>query len=75
MKKVSLWWDTNTFHQYIKEKIVPRRLRWELPLNDGLMDEKSMDEWFHLFNDKSLEGLAILLKKKQKKMRIIDQQN
>lgn len=73
-KKVSLWWDTNTFDRYIREKIVPRRSRWELPLNDGLMDKESIYKWFHIFNDNSLEGLAFLLKRKQKKMRIIDQQ-
>lgn len=35
MKKVvSLWWDVNTFDRYIKANIVlPRRLRWDVPLN------------------------------------------
>lgn len=39
-KNVNLWWDTNTFDRYIREKIVPRRLRWNLPPNDGLVDKE-----------------------------------
>lgn len=48
-KKANLWWDTNTFERYIRENIVPRRLRWELPPNDGLTDKASTDEWFEFF--------------------------
>lgn len=42
-KKVNLWWDTNTFERYLRENITPRRLRWELPPNDGLADKEAMD--------------------------------
>lgn len=66
-KKVSLWWDVNTFDQYIKENIAPRRLRWEIPPNDGLDDKESMEEWFEFFNNKSVEGVKFRLKRKQKK--------
>lgn len=34
-KKVSVWWDICTFETYLKENIVPRRLRWDIPTNDG----------------------------------------
>lgn len=73
-KQVNLWWDIHTFEQYLKENIVPRRLRWELPPNDGLNDKESIQEWFEFFNNKSLEGLKFLLKRKQKKLRLINQQ-
>lgn len=63
-KKVSLWWDVNTFDRYIKASIVPRHLRWEVPPNDGLIDPDSVDEWFRF---------TFLLKRKQKKIRKIDQ--
>lgn len=66
-KKVNLWWDTNTFERYIRENIVPRRLRWEVPPNDDLMDKEMMGEWFEFFNSKSLECLMFLLERKQKK--------
>lgn len=72
-KKVSLWWDTSTFETYLKESLVPRRLRWDVPLNDGLTDQESNEEWFKFFNDKGLELLRFLLERKQRKIKIIDQ--
>lgn len=45
-KKISMWWDVTTFDKYIKANIVPRCLRWDVPLNDGLTDQESIDEWF-----------------------------
>lgn len=72
-KKVNLCWDTNTFERYIRENIVPRCLRWELPPNDCLTDKESMEEWFEFFNSKSIEGLKFLLERKQKKTRRLEQ--
>lgn len=73
-KKINLWWDTNTFERYIRENIVPRRLRWEVPPNDGLTDKESMAEWFAFFNNKSIEGLKFLLERKLRKTALIEQQ-
>lgn len=72
-KKVSLWWDISTFETYLKESFVPRRLRWDVPPNDGLVDQESNDEWLKFFNDKGLELLRFLLERKQRKTKIIDQ--
>lgn len=72
-KKVSLWWDVSTFETYLKESIVPRRLRWDVPPNDGLVDQESNDEWFKFFNEKGLELLRFLLERKRRKTKIIDQ--
>lgn len=52
---MSLWWDIATHEQYTKENIVPRRLRWDVPINDGLLDQESIDEWYTFFNDKGIE--------------------
>lgn len=59
--------------RYIKAKIVPRRPRWDVLLNDGLLDKESVDEWFYFFKDKGLELLKFPLKRKQKKIGKIDQ--
>lgn len=72
-KKVSLWWDTCTFETYLKKNLVPRRLRWDVPPNDGLSDQESNEEWFKFFNDKGLELLRFLLERKQRKIKMIDQ--
>lgn len=71
-KKINASWDIATHEKYIKDKIVPRRLRWDVPLNDGLTDKDSVDEWFHFFNNKGLDLLDLLIKRKQKKVRIIN---
>ena len=67
-KKVSAWWDLTTHEQYIKEGIVPRRLRWDIPINDGLMDNDSSEEWYKFFNEKGLEAFQFLIKRKQRKI-------
>lgn len=72
-KKVSLLWDICTFETYLNENIVPRRLRWDVPPNDGLTDPESNEEWFKFFNDKGLELLTFLLERKQRKNKKIDQ--
>lgn len=71
-KKINAWWDIATNEKYIKDKLVPRRLRWDVPMNDGLVDKESTDEWFHFFNDRGLELLDFLVKRKQKKIRILN---
>lgn len=67
------WWDVSTFETYLNENIVPRRLRWDIPPNDGLTDQESNDEWSKFFNEKGLELLTFLLQRKQRKTRKLDQ--
>lgn len=71
-KKINSWWDIVTHEQYIKDKLLPRRLRWDVPISDGLVDKESTDEWFQFFNDKGLELLHLLIKRKQCKVRTLD---
>ena len=71
-KKINAWWDIATHEKYIKDRLIPRRLRWDVPINDGLTDKESTDEWFQFFNDKGLELLALLIKRKQRKIRTVD---
>lgn len=71
-KKVSLWWDITTFEQYLKDNITPRRLRWDITPNDGILDQESVDDWFKFFNTKGLELLAFLLERKRSKLKTIE---
>ena len=64
-KKIKAWWDIATFEQYMTAKIIPRRLRWDLPPNDGLVDDESNKEWFNFFNNKGFELIKFLLARKQ----------
>lgn len=73
-KKVSLWWDIAAHEQYIKDKIVPRRLRWDVPICDGLTDQDATNEWYKFFNDKGLDLVHFALKRKQRKLNMINQQ-
>lgn len=38
-----------------------------------MVDQESIEEWFKFFNEKGLELLRFLLKRKQRKLRKIDQ--
>lgn len=41
------------------DHFIPRRLRWDIPPNDGLTDKESIDEWGNLFNTKGSEALEV----------------
>lgn len=73
-KKIRAWWDIVSFEHYMANDIVPRRLRWDIPPNDGLEDEESLKEWFLFFNSKGKELLSFLLVRKQRKLKIIENQ-
>lgn len=64
-KKIKTWWDIVSFEHYLLAQIIPRRLRWDLPPNDGLFDDQSNKEWFNFFTDKGFELLTMLLSRKQ----------
>lgn len=42
-------WDIATLEQYGKNKMTPRRLRWDLGPNDGLIDQDLEKEWYGFF--------------------------
>lgn len=67
-KQVKTWWDIFTFEHYEKESLIFRSLRWEVSPQDGLTEQKHMDEWLEFFNKagKKLQGLV--LKRKRLKM-------
>ncbi|PIO13460.1 hypothetical protein AB205_0035140, partial [Aquarana catesbeiana] len=73
-KKIKTWWDIVTFEQYLTAKLIPRRLRWEVPPNDGLMDDYSMKEWGDFFTSKGLELIDFLLSRKRRKMILLETQ-
>lgn len=71
-KKIRAWWDIVSFEQYLAHNMVPRRLRWEVPPNDGLEDEESMQDWYLFFNKKGIELMEFLLSRKRKKLLIVE---
>lgn len=73
-KKVKVWWDITTFEQYISAKLTPRRLRWDVPANDGLFDDDSVKEWGDFFMRKGVELMELLLRRKQRKMKSLESQ-
>lgn len=54
--------------------MVPRRLRWEVPICDGLVDQDRINEWYTFFNVKGIELVHFALKRKQRKLSMINQQ-
>lgn len=73
-KKIKTWWDITSFEQYLSAKLIPRRLWWDVPPNDGLVDEDSLSEWSSFFIKKGYELLELLLIHKQSKMKSLDSQ-
>lgn len=44
-KQIKTWWDVFMFEHYCKENLIFRSLRWEVPPQDGLNNQKYTDEW------------------------------
>lgn len=57
---------------YIKEKMSPRRLRWDVHPNDNVDDSELMDEWYSFFNKCEGEVLQNIVKRRQFKLRRIE---
>lgn len=66
-KQVKTWWDVFTFEHYKKENLIFRSLRWEVSPQDGLTDQKYMDEWLE-FNRVGRELQDLVLKRKRIKL-------
>lgn len=73
-KKIKTWWDIVSIEQYLSAELIPRRLRWDIPPNDGLLDEESNKEWRGFFVSKGLELLGLLLSHKQRKKKWLESQ-
>lgn len=63
-----------TMEKYLKDDIVPRKLRWDVPLNDGLIGEDDIQEWYMFFNNTGKEVMEFLIKPKQRKMKMVEGQ-
>lgn len=71
-KQIRTWWDVFTLGKYVKDKITPRRLRWDIAPNDGLVDKDLEDEWFSFFNHSERKLLEMLIARKEKKLWLIE---
>lgn len=73
-KKSNIWWDRSTMEKYLKDGLIPRKLRWDVPINDGLLGEEDIDEWYAFFIGKGREIMEFLLKRKQCKLTLVENQ-
>lgn len=73
-KKSNVWWDQSTMEKYLKDNLIPRKLRWDVPINDGLLGKDDIDEWFTFFEGKGREVMEFLIKRKQRKLKLLDNQ-
>lgn len=71
-KQLRVWWDIATLETYIKAKMTPRRLRWELDPNDGITDPELMEEWYSFFNGCENELLHKMIKRRRFKLKGIE---
>lgn len=71
-KKINLWWDIIIIEQYLKEDIIPRKFRWDIPINDILTEDEDIKEWYEFFHGKEKEALIFIKKRKQRKLSRIE---
>lgn len=60
--------------KYLKDNMIPRKLRWDIPINDSLKEDEDVNEWFSFFSIKGKEVLEFLIKWKQRKLGILEKQ-
>lgn len=73
-KKSNIWWDQSTMEKYLKDNMIPRRLRWDIPINDGLTEKDDIEEWYTFFHGKGREVMEFLIARKQRKLKILETQ-
>lgn len=73
-KKSNVWWDQSTMEKYLKDNLIPRKLRWDVPINDGLLGNEDIDEWYSFFESKGREIMEFLIKRKQRKLKSLENQ-
>lgn len=64
-------WDIAYLETYIREAMVPRSLRWEIPPQKGDVD---LEGWFKYFNDSGLGLLRFLIQRKTDKLARLDEE-
>ncbi|XP_073471443.1 vomeronasal type-2 receptor 26-like [Aquarana catesbeiana] len=72
-KQIKVWWDVFTFEHYQKENLIFRSLRWEVSPQDGLNDQKYVDEWREFFNKAGRDLQSLVLSRKQIKLGLINE--
>lgn len=72
-KQIRTWWDISTIEIYLREDIISRGLRWDIAPQDGLEDPTSQNEWLEFFNKCGRELQALILKRKRRKMALIEE--
>lgn len=60
--------------KYLKDGLVPRKLRWDVPINDGLLGDEDIEEWYAFFTGKGREVMEFLIKRKQRKLKLLENQ-
>lgn len=51
--------------------MIPRKLRWDIPISDGLLGDNDVDEWYAFFAGKGKEVMDFLIKRKQRKLKAL----
>lgn len=69
ISEIHLQWDKAFLEQYIKERMVPRGLRWDI---HPQQDESDLESWFKYFNETGLKLLQFLVDRKSVKLSLID---
>lgn len=62
-------WDIAFLETYIREAMVPRSLRWEVPPQKG---DPDLEGWFKHFNDSGIGLLRFLIQRKRDKLFRLD---
>lgn len=72
-KQLRTWWDISTIEMYLRENLISRGLRWDVAPQDGLDDPTSQGEWLEFFNRCGRELQALILKRKRRKMTLLEE--
>lgn len=73
-KELNLKWHIVTLEQYLAARIIPRSLRWEIIPEERGMNVKEDEEWANFFLTCGLELVSFIIKRKQKKLREVQEQ-
>lgn len=73
-KELNLKWHIATLTEYIKHRLIPRSLRWDLSPDDVGINEERDKEWAEFFVEKGLELVNFIIKRKQRRLLEIQKQ-
>lgn len=69
VSEIHTQWDVEFLETYIRLKMVPRSLRWEVCPQKG---ETELEEWFRYFNGAGIDFLQFLISRKKDKLTRLD---